>query len=216
MPSDLQVDNIKDVSATKTLATLSSSAVTLHSDVTAQAGSGFLNKISNSSSSSATTSVAFDNTKVTTSYKFYQIIIDHIIPTTDARHLYLGLSYDNGSNFFSGIYCRADYRQINKTGQGGVGQEGPQNVDYYQIATSLGNDANKGLSAKVNILGTQCTDSAQFRILSEAVGKHDSEIYCWQFGAIGEKSSNTANYFKIYYSSSSTIAEHDITLYGVS
>ena len=34
MPSDLQVDNIKDGSATKTLATLSSSAVTLHSDVT--------------------------------------------------------------------------------------------------------------------------------------------------------------------------------------
>lgn len=33
MPSDLQVDNIKDGSATKTLATLSSSAVTLHSDV---------------------------------------------------------------------------------------------------------------------------------------------------------------------------------------
>ena len=34
MPSDLQVDNIKDASATKTLATLSSSAVTLHSDIT--------------------------------------------------------------------------------------------------------------------------------------------------------------------------------------
>tara|TARA_A100000172_G_scaffold44098_1_gene27093 strand:+ start:1633 stop:2265 length:633 start_codon:yes stop_codon:yes gene_type:complete len=34
MPSDLQVDNIKDGSATKTLATLSSSAVSLHSDVT--------------------------------------------------------------------------------------------------------------------------------------------------------------------------------------
>jgi len=34
MPSDLQVDNIKDGSATKTLATLSSSAVTLHNDVT--------------------------------------------------------------------------------------------------------------------------------------------------------------------------------------
>ena len=34
MPSDIQVDNIKDGSATKTLATLSSSAVTLHSDVT--------------------------------------------------------------------------------------------------------------------------------------------------------------------------------------
>ena len=34
MPSDLQVDNIKDGTATKTLATLSSSAVTLHSDVT--------------------------------------------------------------------------------------------------------------------------------------------------------------------------------------
>tara|TARA_Y100000114_G_scaffold133569_1_gene133109 strand:- start:711 stop:1283 length:573 start_codon:yes stop_codon:yes gene_type:complete len=33
MPSDLQVDNIKDASATKTLATLSSSAVTLHDDV---------------------------------------------------------------------------------------------------------------------------------------------------------------------------------------
>lgn len=38
MPSDLQVDNIKDGSATKTLATLSSSAVTLHSDVTFPAG----------------------------------------------------------------------------------------------------------------------------------------------------------------------------------
>tara|TARA_R100000353_G_scaffold113761_1_gene81422 strand:+ start:891 stop:1469 length:579 start_codon:yes stop_codon:yes gene_type:complete len=38
MPSDLQVDNIKDKSATKTLATLSSSAVTLHSDVTFPAG----------------------------------------------------------------------------------------------------------------------------------------------------------------------------------
>ena len=72
---------------------------------------------------------------------------------------------------------KLDYRQINTT-SGGVGQEGPQNVDYYQIATSLGNDANKGLSAKVNILGTQCTDSAQFRILSEAVGSKKTSEHC--------------------------------------
>ena len=39
MPSDLQVDNIKDGSATKTLATLSSSSVTLHNDVSFPTGS---------------------------------------------------------------------------------------------------------------------------------------------------------------------------------
>jgi hypothetical protein len=193
--------------------------VTLHSDVTAQAGSGFLNKISNSSSSGsdpATAFVAFDNTKVTTSYKFYQIIIDHIVTTTDERHLYLGLSYDNGSNFFSSIYCRADWRRLNET-SGGVGQEGPQNVDYHQIGTSFGNDANEGASAIINILGTQCTDTIRFRISSDCVGRQYNDLYRWQFASIGEKTtSQTANYFKIYFSSSSTIAEHDITLYGVS
>ena len=38
MPSVIQADLLKDASATKTLATLSSSAVTLHSDVTFPAG----------------------------------------------------------------------------------------------------------------------------------------------------------------------------------
>tara|TARA_R100000773_G_C4208372_1_gene108570 strand:- start:132 stop:773 length:642 start_codon:yes stop_codon:yes gene_type:complete len=52
MPSDLQVDNIKDGSATKTLATLSSSAVTLHSDVTfpkgVSRGVNFLHQVQSS------------------------------------------------------------------------------------------------------------------------------------------------------------------------
>ena len=70
MPSDLQVDNIKDGSATKTLATLSSSAVTLHSDVTFPAGhvistQMFVGTGSNTTASWAT-SASYQTTGLTT------------------------------------------------------------------------------------------------------------------------------------------------------
>ena len=212
----LYVDSIKDASNTKTLATLSSSAVTLDSSVTAQAGSGFLNKIVNSSSSSAVSLVAFDNTKITTSHKYYMVVINYIRPTTNAKNLYLGMSDDNGSSFISAFYGSTEYYQLNASSVNN-GLEAFQNTAYHQVFTSAGNLANSGQAGVIHLYATQNTNTIHVKTVAECVGKHSSDLYMFKSQSTNEKTkTDTINYIKLYYESSDTVAEHDVTLYGVS
>ena len=81
MPSDLQVDNIKDGSATKTLATLSSSAVTLHSDVNVPASIGGSWVLLSAASPSGISETDFT---ISTSYRSYIFIISNVRPASAA------------------------------------------------------------------------------------------------------------------------------------
>ena len=103
MPSDLQVDNIKDGSATKTLATLSSSAVTLHSDVTFPAGHVIQYKSINVTGDRSTNQGAFQHMSaydlaITPQYANSKIILNwsgNWYMNNDNRHGYFTIVRDS-------------------------------------------------------------------------------------------------------------------------
>ena len=218
MASELFVDNITGKTGTSGSApiTLSGNAATLGSAVTVGAGSGILNKISSSTSSSAQALVAFDNTTITTSHKYYMIVMNYMRPTTNARNLLMGLSVDNGSSFISGFYGRTDYYQLD-TSSGGVGQEAFQDQSYHLLFTNAGNAADVGTAGVIHLYGSQNTNSTNVKIVADAIGKHSTDNHNFRsFSKSAKTETATINYIKLYYSSSDTVAEHDVSLYGVS
>ena len=101
MPSDLQVDNIKDGSATKTLATLSSSAVTLHSDVTVPASIGGGEVLLNTYTADNSSNI-IAITGMSSTYTTYKFIVSGLKPATNSIHVYWFLKKADGTVRSSG------------------------------------------------------------------------------------------------------------------
>lgn len=157
MPSDLQVDNIKDGSATKTLATLSSSAVTLHSDVTIPASiGGTMCYIDKAVSSGSTAIMEFDN--LDNSYAYYKFVLYRCYPATNDKDFYvsLGPTSTSDSSYLTGS---SDY--LNGASQFTTNSDTYNNISgylawAYAVGNSYSNDS--GLSGELNLWN--CSDTS--------------------------------------------------------
>ena len=99
MPSVIQADLLKDASSTKTLATLSSSAVTLHTDVTVPASIG--GSIHYISKATASNSASIEFTSgITSSFKNYKFILNNVLPATDNVNFKIQIFYSYLYQFF--------------------------------------------------------------------------------------------------------------------
>ena len=172
--------------------------------------------ISSSSSTSSVSSVDFDNTVVTPTYKTYILHIDRMRPDNDQAELYVRLSTNNltdtsASGFLSGTTGRM-YSQLGGTG---TGQEQTTLNSYMQIATDTGNDANLGVSAEISIYNSQDTSlSNQIGVKAVCFGKHNSEDYAWWSGAYFAHNKTAMNGIRIQYDGG-TIGFHSVRLYGL-
>ena len=167
--------------------------------------------ISSSSSASSVSSVDFDNTVVTSTYKTYVIHIDRMRPDTDSAELYVRLSTDNLSGFLSGTTGRM-YSQLGGTG---TGQEHNTFNSFMQIATDTGNDANLGVSAEISIYNSQDTSlSNQIGVKAVCFGKHGTSDYTWWSGAYFAHNKTAMNGIRIKYDGG-TIGFHSVRLYGL-
>ena len=114
--SAIYVDSIKDKSDTKTLATLSSNTVTLHTDVTVPATTSACEKLyANDVSGVASFSVDgyFDDTK----YGFYEMHINEVKVSTSADvNNFLGRVNTSGSAMDGSIYWSASVGMYNNNG----------------------------------------------------------------------------------------------------
>jgi len=148
----LYVDSIKDASNTKTLATLSSSAVTLDSSVVVPASIGgvqvFLEKYTANNGSS---SKIFDLSTFTESFDEYRFVINKLTPKNDNRDLLVRLgpttaSIDIGNNYrMSGV-------QHYYTGS----TSGNSNLSSLNAVTSvqgIGGGTGEGLSGEIKMYG---------------------------------------------------------------
>ena len=180
MSSDLKVTNIKHESSSSNNLVLGSdgnvsitntlSAGTIGSNVVFPAGHPIL--LSSSESTSAVSSVEFDNTIITNTYKHYILRIHKIIPATNLVRLNLAFSTDNGSSFRNvatgRLYSRVNsgpssgHEHISETGNG------------LGLGNNLGNDSDIGHSAEISIFGSQDTNYNYFDEKGFISGKHDT------------------------------------------
>ena len=216
MPSDLQVDNIKDGSATKTLATLSSSAVTLHSDVIVPASIGASLVLLNTTTiSSAVPSVSFDNTLITTTYNAYRVIFTGVSNVADDFDFKCEFSNDNGSSKiqYESVY---DYRGINATSEGSnAGQT--DHVFWFdaegQNADSSGAGYIDFILAPENATGIDCHSFSQTSVENDTSG--DFFSYSTLGISISQSSSARINHIKFADQSGDNLDAGIFSLYGL-
>ena len=200
---------------TTTVTTLNSTTIasgTLGSSVAVQAGSPIVVQLASSQSSSATTQVDFNNTLITTSYKMYRICINNVIPATDATEPYIQLSVNNGSSFIANIDSRRMFHEFTNTSS--HGHEKNQDVNYIQIGTDMGNDANEGFFGHCDLFGITLNTTNWAGGYANCMGRHGTGTYWWDNGIHIEKGVADAINFIRFKMSSGDMAEHDISLWG--
>ncbi len=156
MPSVIQADLLKDSSATKTLATLSSSAVTLSSDVTVPASVGGTEILLETYTGDNSVHKVFE---FTGSYNVYRLLVNRLIPSTDNSNLKIDLGTSSSSfDDSSGDYLLIDARALYDGSTTHVGQNTSWKDDFLYVA-SIGGNASEGVNLDITILSP--TDSTQ-------------------------------------------------------
>lgn len=223
MSSEIKADLIKDKSGTKTLATLSSSAVTIGSDATfngtlgsslsVAAGAHIPKLLTTSSSTSATGEIIFNNSVITSDNDTYLFVIDHIHPASDNQHLYAMAGTGNNSGYInSGNDWGNSYARL---GAADGGNEGGSDA-YIRLFTSAGNDADEGLSGYVWLMSVNNNMSSNCHTVSMVLGKHiTTEGYIFKGACKIPKgaTSNTISSFKFFWGSGQS-TKHQIRVYG--
>ena len=214
MPSDLQVDNIKDGSATKTLATLSSSAVTLHSDVTVPASVGgtmvFLEKFT----ASNTTSKIFNLDSYTT-YNTYLFGINTLKPVDDNVDLRMcvGTSSSDADMF--------DSAGNNRTAVGWYYYNGSihgydaSDASQDSIIRSHGTGSNTGFGVSATIHLYNPTNTSINTHAKAHIIAYQKDEYTQIKNVGGYRLGATDDAFVKFFFSANNIDSGTITLYGI-
>jgi|TARA_S200002703_G_C3751218_1_gene231134 hypothetical protein len=208
----IYVDSIKDASNTKTLATLSSSAVTLSSDVTVPASVGssmvFLEKFTASS-----TPLKIFNLDSFTSYNTYVFSLNAILPATDDSTFTIQVG-TSSSSFFSSA---GDYRFTSSHPYYNGSTSGGPFVDSASaslvIAPGMGNNAEYGISGTIRIFNP-ISSTVKTSTRGELVSLNSGEYVQARSFASYRLATTDDAYIKFYFSSGN-IASGTITLYGL-
>ena len=197
-----------------TVMTESSNTVTIgNSNVALSTGLsnlGGMFLVSSSSSAASVSSIDFNNTVITPTYKTYVIHIDRIAPVAVNDELHLKLSSDNLSSFLNVTTGRIYSQQ----GGAGFGNEHETNVAYFQLGTDTGNDAKLGVSAEISIYNSQDANlSDRAGAKSVTFGRHGTHHYTWWAGC-SITCTGVMNGFRINYAGGN-IAFHSVRLYGL-
>ena len=207
MAGELKLNNVSVATESGGTVTVGNSNVSLSTGVS-NLGGMFL--LSSSSSNSSVSSIDFNNILITSTYKTYVIHIDRIAPVNDADELSIKFSSDNLSSFLNVTTGRLYSQQ----GSSNSGNEHETNVDYFQLATDLGNDAKLGASSEISIYNSQDANLSD-RAGAKAVtfGKHGNFAYNWWAGC-SITCTGVMNGFRINYAGGA-IGFHSVRLYGL-
>jgi hypothetical protein len=212
MPSDLQVDNIKDGSATKTLATLSSSAVTLSTDVTVPASIGGSMHLIQKQTASSDSLIEFTNLNNHSSFNDLHFVFTNIVPTADGEEFLSQIKVSGDTNYKTTNYLYVDTRQYNN-GSGSLGTDNNGNTGHLIIIPYTGNDGL--LSGYATIHGHQKTDNKKSCTGQIVARTNTNYINVFNFGSFYDGNNNAFTSIKFYIDNSSTISSGSITMYGI-
>ena len=211
MPSVIQADLLKDASSSKTLATLSSSAVTLHTDVTVPASIG--GSIHYISKATASNSASIEFTSgITSSFKNYKFILNNVLPATDNVNFKIQISFDGGSSYETSGYLTTS--QISFHGS----SQGHSYIEANDSLTILGGSGASNVVSEGGIWGTLIltvpSETVSHRMYGELTYmNHSSLLYNGNSSGIVTATS-AINAIKFYFASGN-ITSGSIAMYGI-
>tara|TARA_B100000287_G_scaffold426555_1_gene474689 strand:+ start:864 stop:1508 length:645 start_codon:yes stop_codon:yes gene_type:complete len=210
--SAVYVDSIKDKSDTKTLATLSNTSVTLHSDVAIPASVGGVMVFLEKFTADNTTSEKIFNLDSFTSYKKYLFSFNDVRPASDGAHLQIATgtsssSFNTTAGDYRGAFC---YGYYNGTSSGTT-QDAIN--DFLYKGVSVGDSIGEGLCGQLFVYNP--TNSALCTSLNGTMTfVNDSHnIRGQSCGGVRMAATDDA-YIKMYFTSGN-IKTGTIILYGV-
>lgn len=210
--SVLQVNSIKDASNTKTLATLSNSAVTMHGDVTIPASIGGNEILLDTYTADNTV----DNKvfEFTGSYNIYRLKVNRLIPATDDANIQMRLG-PSSSDFSASV---GDYRFIGHIARYDstttASGQATQNKENFIFASSIGNGDQEGVSLDITIFNPTNASLATFGQGIGGIYRADNYIYSNNFATVNKMNARDDSHIKIYFNSGNLKAGK-LLLYGV-
>lgn len=217
MPSDLQVDNIKDGSATKTLATLSSSAVTLHSDVTipASIGGGHV-FLETKTISTAVANLDFNLTSYTT-YNQYLFLFRNIKPATDASYgAYLAItSGDTVTYKVSADEYRTASDKVYYDGGSTIGRNSDNSTTAIMWVSSVESTGNYGACGRMYLFQPRDSSVKTFSFYDSTSYTTDGTVYRTTGGGIRLNDEDNTHVRFNYNNGGVNTSSGTIIMYGI-
>ena len=214
--SVLQVNSIKDASDTKTLATLSNSAVTLHGDVTVPASIGGSMHLIQKQTASNSSLIEFTNLGNHSAFSHLFFIFSDVFPVLDGGNL-IGKIATTGTTYLSASYHSVGFYIERNINNGNAGS-GTVNSVNNQILTFdyNGNDTttDQGVSGQA-CLYNHNSSSVYKRIIFEGCADKANDIASMTFGHGTYKANKYAFTAIKFEMGAGNIASGSITMYGL-
>ncbi len=160
------------------------------------------------SSTTASSSASVEFTGLTSTYRYYYIVLDSVRPATDSANLEVLISDDNGSTYESSGYYQGGF----SSQTGGTTNSSANSTAQTTIFNSASNAAGEYVSGTIHILNP---DQGRRAMLTAYIGGMDlipnGKIQMTSSECIA---SSDFDAIKIEFSSGN-IAEGEFTLYGV-
>ena len=213
--SVLQVNSIKDASDTKTLATLSNSAVTLDSSVT---GPQMQLVHLETQTVTSTSSLTFEG-KLTSTYDTYMLLGSQIKPDTDNRRI--GLQFGVGSAGSVTYRTSEYYAQVQKIESGSYGSVIDEDSVSDAVIAGYGNQGSGSAEysfTQVYLFNTQNSGVRSMGSVSAGGYKYNSE-FVYSTGGFTHTSAEIHTAIKILFGtqtySLSDTGQGKFSLYGI-
>jgi len=220
--SVLQVNSIKDASDTKTLATLSNSAVTLHGDVTVPASIGGSMHLIQKQTASDSSLIEFTTLGNHSAFNNLYFIFNEIKPTNDnvtfrSRIAESGTSYETSFYNHISFYVERNLGNNNTAGPGIATSTTTQFISMSNVGNHATDDF--GLSGYAMVYHPFATDKfkrTEFTVCYGTYVQNDVRVagHCSYGGGSGDRKAATFSAIK-FEMSSGTIASGSITMYGI-
>ena len=214
--SVLQVNSIKDASDTKTLATLSNSAVTLHGDVTVPASIGGSMHLIQKQTASNSSLIEFTNLGNHSAFSHLFFIFSDVFPVLDGGNL-IGKIATTGTTYLSASYHSVGFYIERNINNGNAGS-GTVNSVNSQILTFDYNGNNT--TSDQGVSGQAClynhnSSSVYKRIIFEGCADKANDIASMTFGHGTYKANKYAFTAIKFEMGAGNIASGSITMYGI-
>jgi hypothetical protein len=152
----------------------------------------------------------FDNTYITTAYDDYVMIGKECTPTVDNDEAVIRVSTANSAGSLVTCGHARSYLRLNANpAQGAEAGSGT----HIQIATDLGNDANRGGYFTAWFYGLNNTTNYKYMNFTYT-GKHSNDEYTWRGGS-SIATTSAVNWLAFKFNAGNVKAGARVALYGI-
>ena len=166
---------------------------------------------------SGSSSITFDNTYFTTTYRDYRVVCSHIRPASNDKVFQMTISSDNGSSFVSSNYQYADFGIDVENDTFRVHRSNGQDRFYIEFGNNFGTGTGETLNMDMMIYDPLNQSSNNQYFMYHGQLSYVAENAEFTGGIIQgvNKNSSTAAYDAIKFQfDSGNITDGTITLYG--